>query len=277
MSAAEAIVSVARCPICGGEADALHDLQHTQTWRCRSPHCAHAFAAPQLDDAALGEAYRAHYYPDEGAPVRFEDTPSEILEELVAALAATLGNRPDARLLDFGCGRGALAGVAMERGFHAVGVEADSGARAIASRRSELAVFEDLARLHDAEPAARFDAIVLWQVIEHLREPRYELEKLRDLLLPEGLLVIATPNAECLKARLARGAWENFANPTHLHYFSERSLGRLLASCGLALAERLQLPRVHPHHGLWRRHFQRWLRARGLDGDLLVVARRDGS
>ena len=263
------------CPLCGGRASALHRLSHTTAWQCEAADCRLRFAAPQMSDADLRAAYRALYYPADGQrpAVACEGTPSEIHRELVGYLIAKLGDASPVRMLDYGCGNGALAGVAREFGLSVSGIESDPEARASASLQWRIPVFEDLAQLRRAEPDARFDAILVWQVIEHLREPWADLAELRDLLAPTGVLVVATPNAHCLKARLQRASWANVVNPTHLYYFASASLAKLARQCGLEVADRIHLPAAYPHHGAARRWLQRRLRAWQLDGDLLFILR----
>ena len=270
------------CPLCGGATSLWHRLPHARAQRCAAPACGLRFAAPQPDDTALRDAYRTLYYPGAdaalgGAPracrVDWDETPPGTLEELIADLARRLGRAEGARLLDYGCGRGALGRIALASGFDAVGVEPDDEARRAAVRDAGLRTYPGIGTLRDAEPDARFDAISIWQVIEHLRRPWEDLEALCALLAPDGLLVIATPNAACLRARLEGARWENVANPTHLYYFTEVSLRRLIDASGLDPVDRLALPAVYPHHGQLRRRVQDLLRARRLDGDIALVAR----
>lgn len=262
------------CPLCRGHASALHVLPHTTAWQCAAADCKLRFAAPQPSDGDLHAAYRALYYPEraDGATPACESTPSAIHRELIRYLTGTLG-AAHTRVLDYGCGHGALAGAAREAGLEAFGIEPDPQARASAEREGRLPVFEDIAALRRAQPETRFDAIVLWQVIEHLREPWAELTRLRDLLSPTGRLVVATPNSRGLKARVQRARWENFANPTHLYYFTDASLARVARQSGLAIEARIHVPDAYPHHGALRRLAQSWLRASRLDGDLLFVLR----
>jgi 2-polyprenyl-3-methyl-5-hydroxy-6-metoxy-1,4-benzoquinol methylase len=263
-----------KCPLCRQRASTLHVLPHTTAWQCSAADCGLGFADPQLGDDDLRAAYRALYYPERGhdSAAGFESTPGEIHRELIRYLIGTLG-AARVRVLDYGCGHGALAGAAREAGLDACGIEADPQARASAEREWRIPVFEHIAALRRAQPEARFDAIALWQVIEHLREPWAELTRLRELLSPTGRLVVATPNSRGLKARVQRARWVNFANPTHLYYFSDASLARVARQAGLAIEARIHVPAAYPHHGALRRLAQRWLRASGLDGDLLFVLR----
>ncbi len=273
---------VAACPLCGSASHAGRILRHAEARRCPSPDCGLRFADPQPDDAALRGAYRSMYYPEAGASreaanadlVDWDETPPGTLRELMDAITSRLPDPSGARLLDYGCGRGALGRAAREAGLAACGVEPDAEARRAAERDAGLRAFADVAALRRDEPDARFDVITIWQVIEHLRRPWDDLVTLREMLTRDGFLVIATPNARCLRARIEGARWENIANPTHLYYFTERSLRRVLQSGGLETVARLAIPSSYPHHGPLRRAVQRVLRACDLEGDVVLVARR---
>ncbi|MEM7410755.1 MAG: class I SAM-dependent methyltransferase [Myxococcota bacterium] len=260
------------CPLCGAPAPPAFRLAHGDTLRCRRASCGLEFCAPQPDDAALDAHYRTLYYPESGTGL-IEDSPDAV----VRSLSRHLGRRPQRAgrtLLDFGCGTGRLLRAAREAGYEVLGVEADGVAREFAEHAAEAVVHETLDALRATEGSARFDVIVLWQVIEHLRMPWKTLASLSDLLTEGGELLIGTPNARGLKARLLKERWENRTNPTHLYYLDATSLRALLLSAGLDQIRRVSLPVDYPHHGPARRVVQRLLRFAGLDGDLIMTARR---
>ena len=270
MSETVALTRAFACPLCEGPATRLHRLSHTDTWRCRDPRCDLRFAGPAPTEDELDDFYRTLYYPevsrDGGC---FEDTPTAIFEDLLGAVGGARGGR----LLDFGAGRGALCRTALRLGLVPTGIERDPNARAFATRDGAFRAYLDLRTLGREEPDARFDTIVMWQVVEHLRTPWHELAELRDWLAPGGRLIVATPNANGLKSRLRGAAWDNVTNPTHLYYFGLRSLTRTLERAGYGEVERLRVVSDFPHHGPARRWIQRLLRAARLDGDLVVCAR----
>lgn len=262
------------CPLCGSPASRLHRLSHTHSWECGDPSCGLRFACPAPSEAELRELYRTLYYPEVGpSGGSFEDTPAPVLEELVQSLGVQLATQANTRILDVGCGRGELGRIALDLGFQPTGIERDPNARAHAASAAGFPVYESLEALQQAEPQARFDVIILWQVIEHLREPWRDLAALRDLLSPGGRLVVATPNARSLRARLQGARWENVENPTHLYYFSAGALRRTLTEAGFGGIARLRVVSGFPHHGLVRRCLQDVLRLLRLDGDLIFSAR----
>ena len=81
---------------------------------------------------------------------------------------------------------------------------------------------------------APFDVICLWDVIEHLREPHEYLAKAASDLRPEGTIALSTGDIGSLMGRVGGRKWRLLHPPTHLHYFTARSMRTLLERLGLA-------------------------------------------
>lgn len=84
----------------------------------------------------------------------------------------------------------------------------------------------------EQELPEQVDTICLWDTIEHLSRPRDFIEKAARDVRPGGLLALTTGDIESLNARLRGQRWRMIHPPTHLHYFSPRTLVRLLDSAG---------------------------------------------
>ena len=248
-------------------------LPHTEVRKCLNPSCALMFAFPQLDDLALGAAYQKFYYPapDTGI-VAYHNTPEQILQQTFDKAEAELGPLAGKRLLDFGCGVGRLCKVASEYGIRAVGIEPDANAREHAGKSSGLRAYANLRDLRAAHPYSKFDIVTMWDVIEHLREPWKELNELSAVLQPHGWLLLSTPNAACLKARVERERWENAANPTHFYYFARKSLEAVLRRAGFSGITELRFPIRYPGHATVRQLVHRALASCRLQGQLVFVA-----
>jgi SAM-dependent methyltransferase len=82
---------------------------------------------------------------------------------------------------------------------------------------------------------ASFDLIVMWDVLEHLPDPLAGLRKARELLAPEGRLVLETQNVEALAARALGRRWTHFKHDEHLVHFSPATLKRALEISGFEL------------------------------------------
>lgn len=140
------------------------------------------------------------------------------------------------RLLDVGCALGFFVDEAAQRGWQAEGLEFSTYAVAEAQRRG-LRVQAGTLENVDL-PAARFDVLTLYDVIEHVPDPRAVLQAAARLLHPGGLLELTTPDVDSLPARLAGRRWIGYKlSEEHLYYFAQPTLRRLLAETGFEVIE----------------------------------------
>jgi 2-polyprenyl-3-methyl-5-hydroxy-6-metoxy-1,4-benzoquinol methylase len=203
------------------------------------------------------------------------------------AIAALLRKPPQqVSLLDVGCSRGYFVETAAAMGFAAEGVE-PSQQLAAQARASGLAVHAGLLE-EQRFPDARFDALTLFEVIEHLREPRSLLAEMRRVLRPGGLLLLSTGNSASWTAAVLGAHWDYFhiaQNGGHVSFFRPESVRLLAARCGFS-TERIETRRVKFHergdvpparYRLWKAAAEllnypaRWL---GKGHDMLAYLRR---
>lgn len=145
----------------------------------------------------------------------------------------------DQRVLEVGCSVGHVTEHLVARGNRVVGVEIDPEAAALAQRFAERVhrVDLDVTPLSSVEHA-RFDVVLLGDVLEHLRDPVAVLSDLVSLLEPPGRLVVSVPNVAHIDVRLhlLEGRWEYQAegllDRTHLRWFTRRGLRELLDAVG---------------------------------------------
>ncbi|WP_291517000.1 methyltransferase domain-containing protein [Acidovorax sp.] len=145
---------------------------------------------------------------------------------------------PGATVLDLGCGSGALGQFLKEtRQCTADGVTLSQAEARIASphyRQVEVADLET-ADLPAMFPERRYDFIVCADVLEHLKHPEQVLKACRNLLEPDGKVLISVPNAgySGLVAELLEGEFryreEGLLDRTHLRFFTRRSLVRFMS------------------------------------------------
>lgn len=162
---------------------------------------------------------------------------------------------PGSAVLDLGCGSGALGEyLSTTRSCTVDGVTL-SEAEATHARRHYRHV--DVADLEQADLTAlfkhqRYNAIVCADVLEHLRRPEQVLAACRQLLQPDGKLLISVPNAGyCgLLAELLQGEFryreEGLLDRTHLRFFTRQSLGRFMAQQQWALEPMDTITRAVP-------------------------------
>lgn len=148
------------------------------------------------------------------------------------------------RLLDVGCSSGALLLSAKKEGIEAEGVEPATRA-AEAARAAGLTVFAGT--LDDARyPPGRFQAVTMMEVIEHLPRPIDVMREIWNILVPGGILVIGTGNADSWTVSVMRERWDYFhvgRYGGHISFFTPSSVARLADRCGFRI-ERLETRRV---------------------------------
>lgn len=112
----------------------------------------------------------------------------ERTKHVLALELVTRSLRGDAavRVLDFGCGNGEFLATCTLHGFEVLGVDR-SAARRNKARAPVVASLDQADGL--------FHAVTLFEVLEHLDDPRSIIERLRELLVAGGILVVETPDA----------------------------------------------------------------------------------
>lgn len=64
-----------------------------------------------------------------------------------------------------------------------------------------------------------FEAVSLYQVFEHLTEPRETLENISRIIKKDGILVISFPNINSLQSKIFKWRWFHLDPPRHLFFF----------------------------------------------------------
>lgn len=145
-------------------------------------------------------------------------------------LPRAAGEGRPARLLDVGCATGHLIERLGARGWSCSGVEpcepAARHAREVLGLDVRPLVLEEA-----GFASGEFDLVHASHLIEHLNEPGAFLDEARRILRPGGFLVVTTPNAQGLQARLLGAEWRS-AIYDHLYLFSKTTLPLLLRAHG---------------------------------------------
>ncbi len=222
-----------RCVYC----DALVNLQTVDAWDADTareafvilvcPACGCGGLAKPPSDSDLARHYESSYYGL--GTQKFLPVVQQLFDagkrSLARAVIAALEGRDAPRVLDVGCGTGQLL-LELERlGAHATGLERAGGAaRAV---RPGLSILEgDLGDC--AITPGTLDAIVIWHVLEHLRDPAVAIRVAADLLTPGGVLFLAVPNAASWQARVFGRYWFHLDVPRHLHFLTREGLEHML-------------------------------------------------
>lgn len=144
-------------------------------------------------------------------------------------LLARAGVREGGRVLDAGCATGEFLAAGSAR-YEMWGLDVSEAAtREARANNPALAsrVFTGFVEEQRFEPGF-FDAIVMWDVIEHLWDPRAVLFRLMAHLRPGGTLLLSTPDVGAPVARWMGRRWAFMTPPEHLGFFNRATLQFLL-------------------------------------------------
>jgi len=138
-------------------------------------------------------------------------------------------------VLDVGCGGGLfLQMLAQRRKVPVAGLDFSLDAANVAWRRSGVPVVcATLSRAPFAPESCA--AITMFHVVEHLYDPASYLDAARQLLQPEGRLILQVPNAACWQFLLLGERWNGIDVPRHLIDFRLRDIETLLDDCGFEI------------------------------------------
>lgn len=135
------------------------------------------------------------------------------------------------RVLDFGCGTGALAAWIAPASYF--GVDRDDGALRVARRRFPRHRFSEW-----PPEGETFDTVAALAVIEHLPDREGWLRSLPRLLAPGGCIVLTTPHPAFRRVHewgAGAGLFSREAAAEHEAFLDSGALLRLAAQCRLRL------------------------------------------
>ena len=148
-----------------------------------------------------------------------------------------------ARVLDVGCGTGALGFEFKRRNPSAryYGIEPDGDAATLATGRLDAVASIDVETDPFPFGETSFDCIIFGDVLEHLRDPWAVLRAHAERLSERGVMLICMPNVEhwSFAERLLRGTWDydeqGLFDRTHLRWFNAQTTRRALREAGLVV------------------------------------------
>ncbi len=250
------------CYLCGTSGEALYQGLKDRlfgapgTWnfrRCPNIECGLIWLDPMPWEKDIGRAYATYYTHRQKVLSKSVFSAGRYAKSaLVAVYRSLLRLTPvhreqkqlasmylketlTGKLLEVGCGDGTRLARLRDLGWEVYGQETDPHAASYA--RDTYAVPVHLGALEEARfPDARFDAVIMNHVIEHVHDPVRLLRECNRLLKPGGTFVAVTPNAESyghsssqqtLRDAARRAGFENvdtWTTAAHAHVIVKASL-----------------------------------------------------
>lgn len=226
------------CNLCGSrEAELVTDNLRfgvkRNVVRCLNCHLVYMFPLMSVEEERelYEEEYRniadveGHYLPQEAQ--RFFEVELNINRERLRRAARFL--TPSMKILEIGCAAGSFLYCAKDKVAECAGIELHKAFASFVREKLGIKTY-DLPLEDCAFPQESFDAIFLFHVLEHMRDPSEYLKLLHNLLRVGGYVFIELPSVE--DALLTFYRLESFKGfyyqPAHSYYFSRQTLHLML-------------------------------------------------
>lgn len=232
-----------QCPLCfsANIHYVLSAQDHTvsgevfEVWECGE--CTARFTQNAPDAAGIGRYYQSDNYishsnTDKGLVNKLYHQVRKITLGQKRSLVQQVTGLSTGSLLDIGAGTGFFAQAMRAAGWKVTALEPDETARRKAGDLN--IVLQDAKDLFEL-PAASFDAITMWHVLEHVHAAHDYLQQTAKLLKQDGRLIIAVPNYISADARSYGSYWAAYDVPRHLYHFSPGAMRTLLKRHGFTL------------------------------------------
>jgi 2-polyprenyl-3-methyl-5-hydroxy-6-metoxy-1,4-benzoquinol methylase len=220
------------CPVCDGqEFKPLFEKQGEPFVECKG--CSLVLINPR---PVFSEVM--HTYTDDYSRTYAKKADKKIRRSRrrVNLLAKQIRHR--GRWLDVGCSAGFVVQAANEAGFEGWGVDVEPWGVRYGSETLGLANLY-AGMLEDQHfPDRHFQAISLYDVIEHVPDLNRLVSELARLLAPDGRIDIITPDIGHWRVTRPLSEWKEIKPSEHLYYFSAQTLGRLFERQGLAVIKK---------------------------------------
>lgn len=234
-------LEIVSCPICFSKKNKkLYPKKYKRIVKCAN--CGLIYTNPRLKKKYLKHLYSEDYFRNnKSAHFGYENylgDENKILTTFNSRIEDIEENVAKGRLLDVGCATGFFMKAAKDRGWVVEGNEISKFASDYAKKNYKFSIFnEDFLNL--PVPKIKYDLITMWDVIEHFYDPISAVKKASNLLNPDGMLVISTPDVNSIPAKITKDKWIGYKlSDEHLTYFSSKTISALLKSGGFEIVKK---------------------------------------
>lgn len=206
------------CIICENEKEHSVIVQHTEFTIIQCSNCDLISQTPIPDEKTLDIVYNSIY--EESPTYSFGMERNKRFQKVVSEIENHV-TKPG-NFLDIGCSYGDYVKYFKDKGWKSQGIDLSKNAIDFAKKNGLNCEYSNI---DDYKPSNNFDAILMSHVLEHTINPKIVLEKLYSWLSPNGIVLIAVPNAQ---AKAVKMCFTGQLKPyEHLYYFSENNLKQL--------------------------------------------------
>ncbi len=199
--------------------------------------CKTLFVYPIPKDENIEEVYEKEYFSgaEQGfGYVDYDSDKSAMKDMFIQYIKDFKHYKSDMKsIFDIGAATGYFLDLAKDEGLVVSGVEISDYATNIAINKGIDVKRGTIENVKIKKSA--FDVVTMWDVIEHMKDPRIGLKKVNEVLKSNGLIAISTPDSGSMFSKIMSRKWHSFVPPEHLYYFNKKSLSILLKENGFEI------------------------------------------
>jgi len=230
------MVKIFNCVVCSSKIYKIFDRRKFNYFRC--PACKHVTTYPYPTESQIKQHYSQGFKTGNYQVARkysdiYTSNMNKFIKIVKTALLKQGKSIKDVSVLDIGCFTGEFLYKIAKEGANVCGIELQDEAVKIAIKKFPGKIIK--ANILDDNIALfkhQFDIVTLLGVIEHVTDPIKLLKRASELLKPQGLLMIQTPNSSSCYAKLMKKYWPSYTPIEHIHIFSNKSLFIALKKSG---------------------------------------------
>jgi 2-polyprenyl-3-methyl-5-hydroxy-6-metoxy-1,4-benzoquinol methylase len=232
------------CDFCASDNYNFYD--ESQGWKIvKCSSCGFCYTNPRPTEESLPQFYEQNYYLNNElfGESYSEDGKAEAgftYPKRITEVENWFNERGS--ILEIGAARGGYVNALAKRGWTSKGIDISKYAVEFGKQLYKVDLISGT--LDTVKFNEKFDAIVMYQVLEHVPSPKFVLERSYELLKDDGVIVIEVPNLESFDMKISKDRKRlSYDLPRHLSHFTPSFLKSELVKLGFKI---LDIDLYHP-------------------------------
>ncbi len=217
---------MSKCIICGKS-----EKKDIYSGLSKCLHCSLIYYDKEIKKEEIHELYNEKYFFGDEYLDYLKDKKT-LQKNFIKRIRTLKRYSEGGGLLEVGCAYGFFLELA-KKNWNVKGMDISRDACEFARREFDIPIIHGDFLNEDIEH--KIDVFCMWDTIEHLSSPDLYIQKISNNMKKGGLICITTGDVESLNARVQKKRWRLIHPPTHLYYFSRKTLTLLLEKYGFEI------------------------------------------
>jgi 2-polyprenyl-3-methyl-5-hydroxy-6-metoxy-1,4-benzoquinol methylase len=218
------------CPVCHSSSS-THILDKSASSYFKCNECTMVFLNPIMNQETTVDYY-TNLNTGQGDVVSADN---KFYNEIYSlGLNSIEKFKSQGELLDIGCSTGFFLDIAKSKGWITSGLELGVEESLVAEQKGHN-IFKSTIESLDSEKV--FDAITMWDVLEHIPDGISQLKMINNHLSKSGILFFQIPNSDSLAAKVLRGNCRVFDGLEHTNLYNPNTVKQIADASGFIVKE----------------------------------------